>query len=223
MWTSTTPTGRTLSYLGPLITAVALAPIAALAWVPTIAAVFLVIGLSGAAALAIHRFAPRGGPLRGLYLTGALCLTVVAGGLAAYYSWNLSLAYRGEPVIATVTGRSVGDAYALTHDGKRIPGWLTEWPDGDPAFGERDTGRVGDTVIVLRDPVGIVGPGLPTEVNRAGVVEAVLAVGVPLALIAGVCVAAGRERVPEEPPVRAVTPAPRRFPRGTPRSRRIRA
>lgn len=221
MWTSSTATGRTLWYLGPLVTAVALSPIAALAWVPTVAAIFLVIGLGGAAALSIHRFAPRGGPLRGLYLTGAVFLTMVAGGLAAFYSWNLQLAYRGEPVVATVTGVSIGDAYALSYDGKRIPGWLPEWPDGDPAFGERDFGRTGDTVIVLRDPLGIVGPGLPIEVNQIGTIEPLVAVGLPLALIVGVCVAAGRERVPPEP-VPVVTPQPRRFTRGTPRSRRSR-
>ncbi|MFI5845364.1 hypothetical protein ACIA8K_37230 [Catenuloplanes sp. NPDC051500] len=187
MWTPSV-----LRALGVFATAALLSLTAASAWVPAPAAALIVIGLGVAAGVTLHLLDPWRPDVRGACLAVAVVATMGAGGLGASYARQLSLTYRGEPVIATVTAVS-GDSYTLGYDGERIPGRLSSWPDGDEAFGESDHGRLGDTVIVLRDPLGLVPPGLPID-DRAGPTEAVLILTGLLAVITVLCVVADRDR-----------------------------
>ncbi|GGM44636.1 hypothetical protein ACFFX1_42820 [Dactylosporangium sucinum] len=137
----------------------------------------------------------------GFLLAAALQFTVPA------VLWSAVLAARGERTPATVVEVQVGPQQKVRHvyyglvdeSGRPIEGLLEQWPSA----GE---GAVGDRVVVVRDPDGLVGPRLPGEVADARVFWAVVPV-LYLALVV-VCMFLGRP----PPPRVAAGPRPDRGP-----------
>ncbi|MGI5523317.1 hypothetical protein ACQEUX_20635 [Micromonospora sp. CA-259024] len=100
------------------------------------------------------------------WLISPLLMFVAAGGL-----WSTVLTLRGERVVATVIdvrdgnerGRHLYYTLADQHD-RRIPGELGMWPGSSIGASNNPEGSVGQRVIVMRDPEGLVDPRPPEEI-----------------------------------------------------------
>ncbi|MGW5561382.1 hypothetical protein ACWER9_29695 [Micromonospora sp. NPDC003944] len=143
---------------------------------------------------------PRMITLSVAWLTSALLMYLATLGL-----WSAVLVHRGERVVATVTDVRDGSSrsrhlyYTLAdqHD-RRIPGELGTWPGSSIGASDNQEGSVGQRVVVVRDPEGLVDPRLPEEAaNAQGNLVLLPVVYVVLAVL---CMLAGRPRPVDETP-----------------------
>ncbi len=112
------------------------------------------------ALLATHtERAPRLVPLIAAVVLNAFLMGVIAMAVSVWV-----LGDDGEQRRATVTEvfdkHSAPATYTLAVDGEPIPGRLDGWPGGG-------TGAIGDEVLVVRDPGGLVDPRLPDDLAEA--------------------------------------------------------
>jgi hypothetical protein len=112
---------------------------------------------------------------RAVWLLVAWFLSALLMFLAAAAFWAVVLDMRGERTVATVAEvhlSSRGPAtYTLRRAGEPVAGRLLSWPEDRPAA------ELGDAVIVVLDPGGLVDPRLPAEVPTGGEALAALAAG----------------------------------------------
>ncbi|WFE52285.1 DUF3592 domain-containing protein [Micromonospora sp. WMMD1155] len=135
---------------------------------------------------------PRMVMLSVAWLISPILMFAAAGGL-----WSTVLTLRGERVVATVVDVREGDVegrhlyYTLADQyDRRIPGELGTWPGSSVGASDNPEGAVGQRVVVLRDPKGLVDPRLPEEI-ATGQGALILGAG-GLLLVAVFCMLAGR-------------------------------
>ncbi|MBB5477006.1 hypothetical protein [Micromonospora parathelypteridis] len=134
------------------------------------------------------------------WLISPLLMFAATGGL-----WSTVLTQRGERVVATVIdvrdgnekGRHLYYTLADQHD-RRIPGELGMWPGSSIGASNNPEGTVGQRVIVVRDPQGLVDPRLPEEIGT-GQGTLILLPGV-FVVLAVFCMLAGRQRPGDDAP-----------------------
>ncbi|WFF00954.1 DUF3592 domain-containing protein [Micromonospora sp. WMMD964] len=157
---------------------------------------------------------PRIVVLSAAWLVTAFLMYVATGTL-----WSAVLTQRGERVVATVIdvrdgserGRHLYYTLADQHD-RRIPGELGMWPGSSVGAADNPEGSVGQRVVVVRDPGGLVDPRLPEDV-ATGQGSLILLPGV-VGILAVLCMLAGRPR-PDDTP-QPWNPAGREDPAGAP-------
>ncbi|WP_433311887.1 hypothetical protein ACQP0U_25930 [Micromonospora sp. CA-269861] len=154
---------------------------------------------------------PRTIMLSAAWLVSAFLMFVASGGL-----WSTVLTHRGERVVATVTGVRDGSEkgrhlyYTLADQyDRRIPGELGMWPGSSIGASNNPEGTVGQRVVVVRDPEGLVDPRPPEEVATGQ--GNLFLLPVVLVVLAVLCMLAGRPRpLPDDD-----APEPWRPPDGT--------
>lgn len=134
------------------------------------------------------------------WLVSPLLMFVAAGGL-----WSTVLTQRGERIVATVIdvrdGREKGRHlyYTLADQrDRRIPGELGMWPGSSIGASNNPEGGIGQRVVVVRDPEGLVDPRLPEEIDT-GQGYLILLPGV-FVILAVLCLLAGRPLPDEDAP-----------------------
>ncbi|MEU4556419.1 hypothetical protein EV382_3788 [Micromonospora violae] len=134
------------------------------------------------------------------WLLSSLLMFVAAGSL-----WAAVLTLRGERVVATVIdvrdgseeGRHLYYTLADQYD-RRIPGELGMWPGSSIGASNNPEGTVGQRVVVVRDPEGLVDPRSPEEVATGPGNFALLPV--VFVVLAVLCMLAGRPRPEDDTP-----------------------
>ncbi|MEU8611871.1 hypothetical protein AB0C29_28185 [Actinoplanes sp. NPDC048791] len=131
---------------------------------------------------------------RAVWLLVAWLLSALLMFLAAAAFWAVVLDMRGVRTVGTVAEvhrSSRGPAtYTLRRAGEPVAGRLGSWPEDRPAA------ELGDAVIVVLDPGGLVDPRLPAEVPTGG--EALAALAVAALIVAGPCIGAARAHIREK-------------------------
>ncbi|MEV4122674.1 hypothetical protein [Micromonospora sp. NPDC049645] len=143
---------------------------------------------------------PRMITLSMAWLLSSLLMFVATGTL-----WSTVLTHRGERVVATVIdvrdgggrGRHLYYTLADQYD-QRIPGELGMWPGSSIGASNNPEGSVGQRVVVVRDPGGLVDPRSPEEVST-GQGNPIL-LPVVYVVLAVLCMLAGRPRRDDDNP-----------------------
>jgi hypothetical protein len=152
---------------------------------------------------------PRAIPLGAAVLLNAFLMGVVAMSVSTWV-----LGGRGERCQATVVEvydhHSAPATYTLAVDHVPVPGRLTGWPGGG-------TGALGDEVLVVRDPKGLVDPRLPDDLAEAVETDIKILILPIVGILAVLCLAAvspfgrgrrspdaGLERLPDEKVLRQI-------------------
>lgn len=133
--------------------------------------------------------APRILPLVVAVVLNVFLMFAVAASVQVWALENQGVQFRA--TVTEVYGKHSGEPdYTLAVDGEPVQGRLTGWPAGS-------TGEIGDEVLVVQDPKGLIDPRLPTDLAEDIATDFKILILPLIAIMAVLCLA-------------AVTPFPRR-------------
>ncbi|MFI6785198.1 hypothetical protein [Micromonospora sp. NPDC050276] len=144
-------------------------------------------------------------PPRMIMLSVAWLISPLLMFVATGVFWSTVLTQRGERVVATVIdvrdgnekGRHLYYTLADQYD-QRIPGELGMWPGSSIGASNNPEGSVGQRVVVVRDPGGLVDPRPPEEVSTGQ--GNLILLPIVYLVLAVLCMLAGRPRPDDDTP-----------------------